>query len=101
MTATDLRGQNDLITVFASGDPAPDDRLRAAMLDQVRVRRVDEVAARAGVRIEDGVRLLLISGPAEHVAAETNGKHVEVGASESGHVPTVAGAAMQRRTTSI
>ena len=45
MAAADLRGQDDLVTVPASSDPAPDDRLRAAMLDQVGVRGVDEVAA--------------------------------------------------------
>jgi hypothetical protein len=40
------------------------------MFDRVGVRGVDEVAARAGVCVEDFARLTLIGGPAEHVAAE-------------------------------
>ena len=99
LVAAHLRREDDPVAVPASGEPAPDDRLRAAVLDQVGVRGVDEVAARAGVRVEDGVRLRLVGGPAEHVAAEAEREHVEVGASESGHVPTrnrCRGAAMLR-----
>lgn len=70
------------------------------MLDQIGVRSVDEVAARTSVRVEDGMRLRLIGGPAEHVTAEADAEYVEVGASENGHVPTVAVAAVQHVTTS-
>ena len=86
-STADLRGQDDLLAVPAGGHPAADDRLRAAVLDQVGVRGVNEVAAGAGVSVQDGVGLRFVGGPAEHVAAEADGEHVEVGTSESGHVP--------------
>jgi hypothetical protein len=56
------------------------------VLDEVGVRGVDEVAASAGIRVEDGAGLRLVGGPAEHVPAETDGEGVEVGASERDHV---------------
>jgi hypothetical protein len=85
LAAADLRREDDLVAVAALGHPAPDDGLRAAVLDEIGVRGVDEVAAGAGVRIEDGEGLGLVGRPAEHVAAEAEGEDVEVGASEGGH----------------
>src|SRR3978361_103728 len=72
LAAADLRGQHDLVAVATIGQPAPDDRLRAAVFDQIRVCGVDEVASCADVRIEDGAGLWLVGGPAEHVAAEAD-----------------------------
>jgi hypothetical protein len=55
------------------------------------VRGVGEVAAGAGVRVEDRTGLRFVVGPAEHVAAETGREDVEVGASKEGHrAPTPA-----------
>jgi hypothetical protein len=81
-TATDLRCQDDLVAVATLGEPSSDDRLGAAVLDEVRVRGVDEVAAGGGIRVEDRVRLRLVCGPAENVGAEAEREDVEVGASE-------------------
>src|SRR3954468_6537764 len=86
-TAADLRGQDDLVAVATRGEPASDDRLGLAVLDEVGVRGVDEVAAGGGVGVEDRVGLGLVGGPAEHVGAEAEGEDVEVGSSEDGHVP--------------
>jgi len=83
--AADLGGEHDLVAVTAVVHPAPKDRLRPAMFDQVGVRGVDEVAAGFGVRVEDGTRLRLIGGPAEHVAAETEGEDVEARPAEGNH----------------
>jgi hypothetical protein len=83
--AADLRRHDDVVAVAAVGHPAPDDRLGAPVLDEVRVRGVDLVAARFDVRVQDGPRLRLVGGPAEHVAAEAEAEDVEVGASEGSH----------------
>jgi hypothetical protein len=84
--AADLRGHDELVAIGAVGQPAPDDRLGAPVLDQVRVRGVDEVAARGHVRVEDLPRLHLVGRPAEHVAAQAECEDIEVGASERSHV---------------
>jgi hypothetical protein len=55
------------------------------VLDEIGVRGVDEVAARADVRIQDVAGLRLVGRPAEHVGAEADREDVEVGTSESGH----------------
>ena len=47
------------------------------------------------------MRLWLVGGPAEHVATEADTENVEVGASEGGHVPTVAVAAVQHRSRPV
>ena len=87
--AADLRGDHELVAVAAVGHPAPDDRLRAAVLDQVGVGRVDEVAAGGGVGVEDLEGPGFVGRPAEHVAAEADREHVEAGASEGGHPPVL------------
>jgi hypothetical protein len=68
--AADLRGHDQPVAIAALGHPAPDDRLRAAVLDQVGVRGVDEVAAPGDVRVEDGARLRIVGRPAEDAAAQ-------------------------------
>jgi hypothetical protein len=88
--AADLRGQDDLVAVAPVRHPAPDDRLRAAVLDQVGVRGVDEVPAGGCVGVEDNAGLWLVGGPAEHVAAEAEREDVQVGASEQGHAVNFA-----------
>ena len=91
--AADLRGEDDRVARAALGHPAPDDRLRAAVLDEIGVRGVDEVAARRQVGVEDREGLRLVRGPAEHVGAEAQREDVEVGASEGGHGPHASEAA--------
>src|SRR5215831_795115 len=91
--AADLGGQHDLVAVSPVVHPAPEYRLRPAMFDQVGVRGVDEVAAGFGVRVEDGTRLRLIGGPAEHVAAETDGEDVETCTAEGDHAANLSGPA--------
>ena len=83
--AADLRGEHDLVAVAALFQPAPDERLGPAVLDQVRVGGVDEVAARLGIGVEHGARLLLVGGPPEHVAAQAEGKDVQVRTAKENH----------------
>ena len=84
LPAADLRGEHDLVAVAATCEPAPDDRLGETVFGQVGVRRVDEVAPRGHVGVEDLVRLGLVGGPAENIPTEAEGKHAELGASERG-----------------
>ena len=51
----------------------------------VGVGGVDEVATAATERVEDRERGVAVGRPAEHVAAEGEGKDVEVAASDAGH----------------
>jgi hypothetical protein len=44
----------------------------------VHVRGVDEVAAGLDVRIQHRERGLLVGGPAEGVAAQAQGRHIEI-----------------------
>src|SRR3954447_14051168 len=49
---------------------------------RIGVGGVDEVPAGIHIRIEDGERRVLVGRPAEDVAAEAEGKHLQVGASD-------------------
>ena len=71
----DLRRDDDAPAVAARGHPVADDRLRftarvARHPGRVAGGRVDEVAARGGVGVENFEGGRLIGGPAEHVAAQ-------------------------------
>jgi hypothetical protein len=89
-TAADLRGEHDLVAVAAVLQPAPEDRLRPAMLDQIGVRGIDEVAARRRVGVEDLARLLLVGGPAEHVAAQADGIDIQLRTAKGNHAANLS-----------
>ena len=87
----DLRGDHHVVAGAACRHPAADDRLRftagmAGHPRRIHVRGVDEVATRRRVRVEHIERLLLVCGPAEDVAAETQREDVEVSVRDSCHL---------------
>ena len=89
-TAADLRGEHDLVAVAAVFQPAPEDRLRPAMLEQVGVGGVDEVAPCRRVGVEDLARLLLVGGPAEHVAAQADGIDIQLRTPKGNHAANLS-----------
>ena len=85
--AAQLGGDDELVAIAARGQPLPDDALGlAAVVPRhpagVAVGGIDEVAAGRHVSVEDGEGIILVRGPAEHVAAEAEWEHLEAGAPE-------------------
>ena len=78
-----LGGHDDVVAVAALGHPGAHDLLRLAA--RVQVGGVDEVAAGGRVGVQHGERLVAVGGPAEHVAAQAERVHVEVGVGDRRH----------------
>src|SRR5215467_15793298 len=79
----DLGGDDQIVAAAPPGQPAADDRLRFAAFTAVGplwvgIGGIDEVPARAGISVEDREGCFLVGGPAEHVAAQAERKHLQV-----------------------
>ena len=104
----DLGGDDHVVVAAAAADPAADDRLRLAALvarrpARVRVRRVDQIAARRHERVEQGKRGRLVRGPSEHVPAEGQRRDGKARASQRTllHVDLQARRTIARRDCAI
>ena len=98
----DLRGEHDRVAVAARRHPAPDDLLRLAAAVarhplRVAVGGVDEVAAGVRVGVEHGEGLGLVGRPSEHVAAQAQRVHGEVGRGDVAHASNLPGRGGQAR----
>src|SRR5215831_7942166 len=79
----DLGGDDQIVGAAPPGQPSADDRLRFAAFTAVGPLRVgvggiDEVPARADKSVEDREGCFLVGGPAKHVAAQAERKHLQV-----------------------
>src|SRR6516164_3631883 len=79
----DLGGDDQIVAAASPGQPAADDRLRLAAFTAVGplwvgIGGIDEVPARAGVSVKDREGCFLVGGPAKHVAAQAERKHLQV-----------------------
>jgi hypothetical protein len=89
LVRADLGGDDEVVGAATRREPAADDLLGlaagvAGLPRGVDVGGVDEVAARCDVGVEELERGGLVGGPAEDVAAEGQGQHLQAAGSE-GH----------------
>src|ERR1700737_1547750 len=74
-TTSNLRGNNNVITIFPRAHPAPDDHLGIATNvtrnpGRVNICRINKVAAAREVSVQHSKRGLLVMNPAKNVATQ-------------------------------
>src|SRR5262249_815994 len=79
----DLGRDDQIVAAAPPGQPSADDRLQLAAFTAVGPLRVgipgiDEVPVRAGISVEEREGCFLVGGPAKHVAAQAERKHLQV-----------------------